>query len=145
MISIIHDIKYAPELHQVLLVAFKWRKYSIPSEYKIRAYIKSKEYFVFAHRNALLREVEEYQKKSISGILVFCVNTKLISHVGVLIWEQGKGIGSKLISHIVDNYGEEELYLTVAEDNLGARRIYEKFGFKKTGRLEMRRPGNEKN
>ena len=49
----------------------------------------------------------------------------------------GRGVGTALISHLIGEArrgpGLEQLVLTVTETNVGARRLYEKFGFRSFG------------
>ncbi|MFH0835936.1 MAG: GNAT family N-acetyltransferase [Candidatus Micrarchaeota archaeon] len=54
---------------------------------------------------------------------------------------QNKGIGSKLLQKALDRIAEkkcDEVLLLVSEDNLGARKLYERFGFYFKGRLARR-------
>ena len=51
----------------------------------------------------------------------------------------GKGFGSKLLGGVLEMISKEKIskvQLTVASDNIKARKLYEKFGFKKIDFLE---------
>ncbi len=54
---------------------------------------------------------------------------------------QGKGLGSELlealINHLADKYNYDEIFLSVYDDNMGAIRLYEKFGFKFNGEFDV--------
>lgn len=56
--------------------------------------------------------------------------------IGVYPHWQGKGIGSRLLRYLISEYAEKQgltLGLLVEKANPGARRLYEKAGFRKTG------------
>lgn len=75
-------------------------------------------------------------------------------HLGVLATRddmQGKGVGSSLLRHLVDQVLNRPTYiylegpvdhlgLSVNEDNVGARRLYERFGFQD---VEVRNPDTD--
>ncbi len=55
-----------------------------------------------------------------------------IANFNVLDNYQNKGIGTKLIKYLIDNYKNiENITLEVRKDNIKAIHIYEKMGFKK--------------
>lgn len=59
-----------------------------------------------------------------------------IDSIGVYPHWQGKGIGSRLLQYLISEYTEKQgltLGLLVEKANPGARRLYEKAGFRKTG------------
>lgn len=59
-----------------------------------------------------------------------------IDSIGVYPEWQGKGIGGRLLQHLVSEYVEKQgltLGLLVEKANPAARRLYEKTGFRKTG------------
>lgn len=59
-----------------------------------------------------------------------------IDSFGVDPLYQGKGIGSKMLNHLVKEYAEKQgltLGLLVEIDNPAAKRLYERLGFKKVG------------
>ncbi|MGJ1205434.1 GNAT family N-acetyltransferase [Sphingobacterium lactis] len=59
-----------------------------------------------------------------------------IDCIGVSPDQQGKGIGSKILQHLIDEYVEKRgatLGLLVDDDNPNAKRLYERLGFKVVG------------
>jgi ribosomal protein S18 acetylase RimI-like enzyme len=61
--------------------------------------------------------------------------TLFIGNIAVVPEYQGKGLGSKLLSQITTQANQEDktLELQVLQNNKSAIRLYEKFGFEKTG------------
>jgi len=64
---------------------------------------------------------------------VVSVHNELIENLYVLPSEQNKGHGSRLLSYAVERGGE---CLWVMNINTGARRLYERRGFKETGEIK---------
>ncbi|MCK0125402.1 GNAT family N-acetyltransferase [Gelidibacter sp. F2691] len=59
-----------------------------------------------------------------------------IDSFGVSPEHQGKGIGAKLLQHVIDTYVHQQKHtvgLLVDEDNPNAKRLYVKLGFKPVG------------
>jgi ribosomal protein S18 acetylase RimI-like enzyme len=59
-----------------------------------------------------------------------------IDSFGVSKEHQGKGVGSKMLSHLIQEYSLTQgltLGLLVEKDNPAAKRLYERLGFKKVG------------
>ena len=59
-----------------------------------------------------------------------------IDSFGVSQKHQGKGIGSKMLNHLIQEFTEKQgltLGLLVEKDNPAAKRLYERLGFKKVG------------
>lgn len=55
---------------------------------------------------------------------------------------RGKGIGKKIVNYCIDyakSHGFKAIRLDVVPDNLPARRLYEKCGFKYTGDVDLER------
>ncbi|MEJ8307174.1 GNAT family N-acetyltransferase [Saccharibacillus sacchari] len=54
---------------------------------------------------------------------------------------QGRGLGRIMLSSLLDllyeQFGPCDIYLSLYEDNQGALRLYEKFGFRFNGELDM--------
>jgi len=54
---------------------------------------------------------------------------------------QGRGFGRIMLSALLDllneQFGPSEIYLSLYEDNQGALRLYEKFGFRFNGELDL--------
>ncbi|WP_251639688.1 GNAT family N-acetyltransferase [Sporosarcina sp. NCCP-2716] len=53
---------------------------------------------------------------------------------------QGQGYGKRfmvlLIAHVLEQYGQQPIYLSVYPDNMNAIRLYEQLGFSFTGELD---------
>lgn len=67
-----------------------------------------------------------------------------IAHLGVHPSMQGKGIGSKLVEHLMEqgrNAGKTHTALDVSVLNPRAQVLYERLGFKLTGQRESKLPG----
>lgn len=63
-----------------------------------------------------------------------------LGDLAVVAERRGEGIGTALLRHVLElvrEHGVREIYLEVRESNEGARRLYERHGF----RLAGRRPG----
>ena len=60
-----------------------------------------------------------------------------IGDLYVLPEQQGRGYGSKLLEYAMPL--AEQPFLTVLSSNNGAIRLYERYGFRETGRKELRR------
>lgn len=63
-----------------------------------------------------------------------------IDCIGVNSDQQGKGIGSKALNFLIDEYvvkNHQTLGLLVDEDNPNAKRLYLKLGFKVVGRKSL--------
>ena len=59
-----------------------------------------------------------------------------IDSFGVSQEHQGKGIGSRMLIHLIEEYAEKQgftLGLLVEKENPAAKRLYERLGFKKVG------------
>lgn len=59
-----------------------------------------------------------------------------IDSFGVNKEQQGRGVGSKMLSHLIQEYSLKQgltLGLLVEKDNPAAKRLYERLGFKKVG------------
>ena len=59
-----------------------------------------------------------------------------IDSFGVSKEHQGKGIGSKMLTHLIQEYHEKQglaLGLLVEKENPAAKRLYQRLGFKKVG------------
>ena len=66
-----------------------------------------------------------------------------IAHLGVHPSMQGKGIGSQLVEHLMDqgrNAGKTQTALDVSVINPRAQVLYERLGFKLTGQRESKLP-----
>ncbi|ANF97663.1 GNAT family N-acetyltransferase [Paenibacillus bovis] len=54
---------------------------------------------------------------------------------------QGRGLGTIMLSALIDHlqglYGSPDIYLSLFEDNKGALYLYEKFGFRFNGELDI--------
>lgn len=54
---------------------------------------------------------------------------------------QGRGLGRIMLSALLDllteQFGPSEIYLSLYEDNQGALRLYQKFGFRFNGELDL--------
>lgn len=60
---------------------------------------------------------------------------------------RGKGVGDALLLATVESAkdaGFAELFLWVVENNTPAQRLYERHGFKRTGAVQMVRPGDDR-
>lgn len=60
-----------------------------------------------------------------------------IDSFGVSQEHQGKGIGSRMLTHLIGEYAEKQGYtlgLLVEKENTAAKRLYERLGFKKVGK-----------
>ena len=67
-----------------------------------------------------------------------------IAHLGVHPSMQGKGIGTKLVEHLMEqgrNAGKTHTALDVSVLNPRAQVLYERLGFKQTGQRESKLPG----
>lgn len=67
-----------------------------------------------------------------------------IAHLGVDPSMQGKGIGSKLVEHLMEqgrNAGKTQTALDVSVLNPRAQALYERLGFKQTGHRESKLSG----
>lgn len=63
-----------------------------------------------------------------------------IDSLGVAPGQQGKGIGSKLLDHVIDEYvtrNHQTLGLLVDEDNPDAKKLYLKLGFISAGKTTL--------
>ena len=56
---------------------------------------------------------------------------------------RNQGIGTSLMKYLVDKYGTRQMRLSVSEDNVAARKIYERVGFVETSSTEMAREPNK--
>lgn len=97
--------------------------------------------------NYILKDVKrDLANNPFSHYLLYIENDKIIGYLNYyLMYEkieianfnvlndyQNKGIGTKLIKYLIDEYKiVENITLEVREDNLKAIHIYEKMGFKK--------------
>lgn len=78
----------------------------------------------------------------ITLIVVLCVGSTFLSfinysHLQVAAYNvcvrkefRSKGVGSYMISKLLEEVGNQDIQLTVLKDNIPAIKLYEKFGFK---------------
>jgi len=57
---------------------------------------------------------------------------------------QGSGIGSRVLSYLIDQYGDKRIWLRVNRGNSGAVRLYEKHGFKTIAHKDFHGPNDYK-
>lgn len=94
-----------------------------------------------AKLEALRRPILEYIQTFYNKVLIVEDETEAgefyIDTLGVNPSQQGKGIGSKLLQFLIDEYVIKQgktIGLLVDEDNPNAKRLYLKLGFKSVGR-----------
>lgn len=62
-----------------------------------------------------------------------CIDEADINNIAVTENYRKRGIGDALISHLLGEIDVNSVYLEVRESNLGAIKLYNKFGFKQVG------------
>ena len=87
------------------------------------------------------REVYVAENESgLAGFIVVCMTGAFVGYIQTVLvapGEQGKGIGSKLVAHAEDRIFSESpnSFLCVSSFNAGARRLYERLGYRYVGEL----------
>ena len=87
------------------------------------------------------REVYIAEDESgVAGFIVLCMVGAFVGYIQTVLVapnQQGKGIGSKLVAHAEDRIFSESpnAFLCVSSFNSGARRLYERLGYRYVGEL----------
>jgi ribosomal protein S18 acetylase RimI-like enzyme len=87
------------------------------------------------------REVYVAENESgIAGFIVLCMVGAFVGYIQTVLVapnEQGQGIGSKLVAHAEERIFSESpnAFLCVSSFNSGARRLYERLGYRYVGEL----------
>ena len=87
------------------------------------------------------REVYVAENESgLAGFIVVCMTGAFVGYIQTVLvapGEQGKGIGSKLVAYAEDRIFTESpnSFLCVSSFNDGARRLYERLGYRYVGEL----------
>lgn len=87
------------------------------------------------------REVYVAENESgLAGFIVVCMTGAFVGYIQTVLvapGEQGKGIGSKLLAYAEDRIFSESpnSFLCVSSFNDGARRLYERLGYRYVGEL----------
>ncbi|MFL8952099.1 GNAT family N-acetyltransferase [Helcococcus kunzii] len=109
---------------------------SYPSIEEFKVLIDKKEIFVYKKENKIVSAITRKEYK----------NHYLLSHIIVDKICRGLGIGIDMIMGMLENINKKVL-LWVSRDNLNARKIYEKLGFKYTDKISVqliRRASNDR-
>ena len=87
------------------------------------------------------REVYVAENESgIAGFIVLCMVGAFVGYIQTVLVapdQQGQGIGSKLVAHAEERIFSESpnAFLCVSSFNSGARRLYERLGYRYVGEL----------
>lgn len=87
------------------------------------------------------REVYIAEDESgVAGFIVLCMVGAFVGYIQTVLVapnQQGKGVGSKLVAHAEDRIFSESpnAFLCVSSFNSGARRLYERLGYRYVGEL----------
>lgn len=80
-------------------------------------------------------------ESSVAGFIVLCMVGAFVGYIQIVLVapnQQGKGIGSKLVAYAEDRIFSESpnAFLCVSSFNSGARRLYERLGYRYVGELD---------
>ena len=100
----------------------------LPDDKQIKKYIVEEKIIIVRDSNELV----------IGAMLCDVINNKaLISHVAVEEEQRGKGVGTLMIKHCLNNSNYLKYSLWVNEENKGAIKLYERLGFKPTKKISI--------
>jgi diamine N-acetyltransferase len=106
----------------------------------VMSYSLERHYREFDRPDVLYKSV--YRGSDLIGfaILVLDPDGYSVEFRRIVIADSGRGHGSRVVSMISDvarhDLGRERLWLDVFEDNVRARRIYERLGYRQFGRTD---------
>lgn len=91
---------------------------------------------------ALLESMAVYDDGIVKGVIAAGIsgNSAEISNFYVEPFFKGEGIGTCLLRHVISGMkaaGVRKIFMWVLEENLPARRFYEKVGFRSTGESKL--------